>query len=295
MTELGESLLAGLGSGAVYAVIALGFVAVYRSTGVISFTQPAFLLTGAVTVSVLAPGVGFAFACVCAVVATSFLAYAIGHTVLRPLLGRPVFAVVVVTIALDIVIRVVAGGFVGVEPRTLGDPWGLDVTPVAGMVVQHRHVVAMVACVVIVCLLDAHARWSRSALAARATFLDREAASAQGVNVPEVQARAWALGAALAAVGGILVSLGSAFDQGLWTVALVALPVMVVGGLDSWVGALGAGLALGVVEALVSTYESRVLPGLDTSLSTVIPYVVMVVILLVRPHGLRGGVAVDRL
>lgn len=117
---------------------------------------------------------------------------------------------------------------------------------------------------------------------------------AQGVSVGAVFALSWALAGGLAALAGVFAAAGNPVDQTFWVVALAALPVIIVGGLDSLGGAVVAGLLVGVVESLVRAYHSDIFPNLSTNTGTLAPYVLMMVVLLVRPHGLFGTKEVER-
>jgi branched-chain amino acid transport system permease protein len=146
---------------------------------------------------------------------------------------------------------------------------------------------------VLVAGLFAFYRYTRTGLAMRATAYDQEAALAQGVSVGSVFALSWALAGALAAVAGVFVGTGAGVDPQLWLVALKALPVIILGGLDSLPGAVVGGLVVGVVESLVGTYQGH-LSWLGGNVSVVTPYVLMLLVLLVRPYGLLGTREVER-
>ena len=268
MTELLTAVSIGAGNGSVYALLALGFVIIYKAMAVISFAQPAFMLSGAVLVSYLSPKVGFVAGVVLGTLAIAVVALVVER----------------ITIGVDIVVRVVAGAFVGINPRNIGDPWGLQVITIGGVQVQHRHLAAFLVAGVVVAALFAFFRFTRIGLAMRATALDQEAAMAQGVDVGRVFAVSWALAGGLAAIAGVFASAGNPIDQNLWIIALTALPVIILGGLDSLGGAVIAGLAIGVVEAVVSTYHSTWFPFLETNTGDIAPY----------PQGLFGTKEVER-
>jgi len=294
MTELLQSLVRGLGTGSVYALLALGFVIIYKSTRVISFAQPAFMLAGAVLVTYLQGSVGFYAAVPLAAVLTGMLALGIERVAVRPMVGRPVFAVAIITLGIDIAVRVVVNGFIGLNVRQIGDPWGLSTWRLpGGVLVERRHVAMLVTTAVLVAGLFAFYRYTRMGLAMRAAAYDQEAALAQGVSVGAVFALSWALAGALAAVAGVFVAAGGGVDQQLWLIALKALPVIILGGLDSLPGAVLGGLIVGVVESLVGTYQGHV-PWLGGNVSVVSAYVLMLLVLLVRPYGLFGTREVER-
>jgi branched-chain amino acid transport system permease protein len=210
------------------------------------------------------------------------------------MVGKAVFVIAIITIGVDIVVRVVAGAFVGVDPRNIGDPWGLETMSIGGVNVAHRHIAAFVAATIIVAALFAFFRWTAIGLAMRAAALDQEAAMAQGVNVGTVFAVSWGLAGGLAAIAGVFAATGGSLDQNLWIVALAALPVIILGGLDSLGGAVLGGLIIGVTEQVVATYHRDLFPHLDTNIGGITPYLVMLLVLLVRPYGLFGTKEVER-
>jgi branched-chain amino acid transport system permease protein len=171
----------------------------------------------------------------------------------------------------------------------------LDTMSLLGVDVQKRYLFMFGTTLVLVGALFLFFRYSRMGLAMRAAALDQEVALAQGVSVGAVFALSWAIAGALAAVAGMFVSTEVGVDQNLWIIALKALPVIILGGLDSLGGAVIAGLAIGVIEALVSTYGPDVAPWLGGEFSLVTPYLVMILVLLVRPFGLFGTREVVRI
>ncbi len=294
MTGFLTAVSGGLGQGAIYVLLALGFVIIYKSMKVVSFAQPAFMMAGAILVSYLTPRFGFAGAVIVGVIGIGLVALAVERVAIRPMVGKAVFVIAIITIGVDIVVRVVAGAFVGTDPLLVGDPWGLETVSIGDVQVQQRHIAALIAMIVVVVALMLFFRLSSTGLAMRAAALDQEAAMAQGVSVGAVFALSWALAGGLAALAGVFAAAGNPIDQTFWVVALAALPVIIVGGLDSLGGAVVAGLLVGVVESLVRAYHSDIFPNLATNTGTLAPYVLMMVVLLVRPHGLFGTKEVER-
>lgn len=293
MSELLQSLVRGLGSGSVYALLAIGFVIIYKSMRVISFAQPAFMLAGAVLVTYLVGPLGFFLAVPLAALATAALALGVERVAIRPMVGRAVFAVAIITLGIDIVVRVVVNTFIGLNVRYVGDPWGVATTAVLGISVQQRHIAMFVTTALLVAALFAFFRYTRTGLAMRAAAYDQEAALAQGISVGTVFALSWALAGALAAIAGTFVAVGESVNESLWLIALVALPVIILGGLDSLPGAVIGGLAIGVAQELTATYQGYA-PWLGGNFSVVTPYLVMMLVLLLRPYGLFGTREVER-
>lgn len=293
MDELLESVVRGLGRGSVYALLALGFVIIFKATRVISFAQPAFMLAGAVLVTYLVGPLGFWGALAAATVLTGLLALGVERTAVRPMVGRPAFVVAIITLGVDIVVRVVVNGFIGINVRQVGDPWGLSTMELFGLTVEKRHLASLLVTAAVVAALFAYFRFTRMGLAMRAASYDQEAAMAQGVSVGAVFAMSWAMAGGLAAVAGTFVAAGENVDGLMWLIALTALPVIILGGLDSLAGAVVAGVIVGVLQELVAGYQSH-FPWLGGNVSVITPYVVMLLVLLIRPYGLFGTHEVER-
>lgn len=294
MTQLLGAVAGGVGLGSIYALLALGFVIIYKSMGVISFAQPAFLLAGTVLVTYLSPELGFFLAVLVGAIAIAGVALVVERVAIRPMVGKAVFVIAIITIGIDIIVRIVAGMFVGSDQRNVGDPWGLQTWEVGGVYIEHRDLAAFAVTTVLVLALFAFFRWTPIGLAMRASALDQEAAMAQGVSVGTVFAVSWGLAGALATVAGVFAAAGRTVDQNHWHIALLALPVIILGGLDSLGGAVLGGLIIGVTQQIVTSYHRDWFPGLDTNIGSITPYLVMLVVLLVRPYGLFGTREVER-
>jgi branched-chain amino acid transport system permease protein len=290
-----EVISRGLGTGSIYALIALGFVIIYRATRVISFAQPALMLAGAVLVTYLVGPLGFYAAVVVGALGTALLAMVAERVAVRPMIGRPVFTIAIITIGLDVVIRVIAIAFIGTDLPQVGDPWGLKTVDVFGATLEQRHVAMVVITAALVAALFGFLRYTRIGLAMRAASFDQEAAMAQGVSVGAVFAVSWAIAGGLAAIGGVFAASGGAGVAGtMWIIALVALPVIILGGLDSLPGALIAGLFVGVVQSTVAHFQQYFPSWVGGNVAAISPYVLMMIALLVRPYGFFGTREVER-
>ena len=294
MEEILRTLVRGLGFGSLYAMLAISFVIIYKSSRVISFAQPALMLAGATLVSYLAGPVGFYLAVPLAALGIAALGLGLERATIRPMIGRPVFVIAIITLGLDIAIRVVVNVFIGRDVRQVGDPWGLSTVDVLGLTVQQRYIAMIVVLIAVSAALYAFFRYSRWGLAMRAASLDQETSLVQGVSVGAVMAMSWAMAGALAAVAGAFVGTGGGIDQATWVIALKALPAIIIGGLDSIEGAVAGGLLVGVVESFVAAYQAEYAPWLGQNFALVSPYVLLLVVLLVRPYGLFGTREVER-
>jgi branched-chain amino acid transport system permease protein len=294
MRDLMLTLVRGIAFGSLYAMLGMSFVIIYKASKVISFAQPALMLAGAVLVSYLSGPVGFFLAVPLAALGIAALGVGLERATIRPMIGRPVFVVAIITLGLDIAIRVVVNIAIGPNVRNVGDPWGLSTVDLLGLPVQQRYVAMVLVLVVVSAALYAFFRYSRYGLAMRAASLDQEVALVQGVSVGAVMAMSWAMAGGLAAVAGAFIGTGGGVDQSTWVIALKALPAIIIGGLDSIAGAVVGGLAVGVVESLVATYQDDVAPWLGSNFSLVSPYVLLLLVLLVRPYGIFGTREVER-
>ncbi len=296
MTQFLQALVNGVALAAVYALVALGFVIIYKSTQVLNFAQPALLLLGGYWVLYFATVLGwrFEFAIAAGVVLSALTGVIVERTTLRPMVGKPVFAVAILTIGLNTVITVIALDLMGVEIRQMGDPWGLKGVNFAGLNVAHRQIAAIVTVVVLVGLLLLFFKRSRMGLAMRAAAFDQEVALTQGVSVSAVFALSWAIAAVFAMFAGVFLGSGFGFERSAAVTALKALPVVVVGGLDSVAGAIVGALIVAVTETLAATYQPQYAPFLGKGFSQLVPYVVMFLVLLVRPYGLFGTKEIER-
>ena len=296
MTRFLQAVIEGLGSGSYVALLAIGFVIIYKATRVVSFAQPALMVTGASFVIYFATERGWNFyvAAAVAVLLTAGVALAIERIALRPMVGEPAFVVAIITIGVDVTLRIFVNHYIGNDVRPVGDPWGLKRLEAGDIALQQRHLAMIIATAAVVAGLFAFFRYSRAGLAMRAAAADQEVALAHGVSVGKVFALSCAIAGALAALAGTFAGTQAGVDQGTWVVAFRAIPAIILGGLDSVGGAVIGGLVVGVVESLVGEYQSQYFSWLGNNFSIVSPYVVMLAVLLVRPYGLFGTPEIER-
>lgn len=296
MTQFLQALVNGVSLAAIYAMVALGFVIIYKSTQVVNFAQPALLLLGGFWVVLFSTALelNFFVAVGIAALLSAATGIAVERVFLRPMVGKPIFAVATMTIGINTVLTILALAGLGVDIRQLGDPWGLDVIRVGAVTISQRQIAAVIAAVILISALLIFFNYSRMGLAMRATAFDQEVALTQGVSVAWVFALSWALAAVLAMFGGVFVGAGIGLDRTAAVVALKALPVVVVGGLDSITGALVGALLVATAETMTATYQPQYAEFLGRNFAQVVPYLVMFIVLLVRPYGLFGTREVER-
>lgn len=305
-----QTLAKGLAQGALYALVALGFVLIFKATQTVNFAQGAIALVGAWFASLLlvdwrVPGrwlgdstyVVWISAVVLAALITAVLGLVIERTVIRRMIGEPLFSVAVITLGLEAVIRTIGFDAVNINPRSLAIPWGFDGFRIGEAFVAWTYVAIYIAAAIAFVAVFFFFR-SRLGIAMRAVAYDQEAALAQGISVGKVFAVAWAASAGLAAVAGVLssgapISSGTV-GAGITGLAFRALPAVILGGLDSVNGALIGGLAIGAAEVFSGEYLAAYTNALGNGYSLIVPYVVMLGVLLVRPYGLFGTPEIRR-
>ena len=295
MTEFAQLLFQGISLGSTYALIALGFVVVFRASGVINFAQGAMLLAGAYSISWLATDLGVPFlpAVVASIALLAVAGAAFQAGVLRRVAGEPTFVLVMITIGAGIAITSLIEAAFGTDPRLLGDPWGSTSFAVGDVTINWVKLWGIVVTVVALAAYFAFDRWTRWGLATQATAEDEEATLALGVPVRRVHLITWAMAGALATLGGLFLAGFPASPQpALGDAALRAFPAIVLGGLRSPTGAVVGGLLIGLTEVMTSGYAPS---SLGDNFYAVAPYIAMILILLVRPYGIFGRAPAERL
>ncbi len=279
--------LNGLAAGSIYGLVALGFVLVYKATEMINFAQGDLLMLGAVAAFVAIVGfdlpywLGFAVA----VAVLGLFGYALDSIVLRRVIGMPQFAVVMLTIGLGFLMRSGVSMTFGTEPRQLPTPFDAGVTAIGPLQIADVNL-AIIAGTGILCLgLWLMFARTRIGLAMQAASQNQLAAYYMGIPVKVIFSGIWAISAGTAAVAGVLLAPIALIDPNMGAVGIKAFAAAVLGGFASIPGAVIGGLIIGVIEQLAGIYAGA-------GVKDIAAQVVLLVVLLVMPHGLfgrRGG------
>lgn len=298
MTDFLQLCFAGLALGSRYALVALGFVVIYKASGVINFAQGALVTLGAYLAFNFNQtwDLPFALSLVMAVATGALVGVIVQRLLLGRMVGRPVFAVIMITIGLLFVLNEAMPSIWGYDALDLGDPWGIDTVDIGGVVLAVKDLWTIALAGVVLLGFFLFFKYSRMGVAMRASALDQEAALARGISVRRVFAWSWGIAGGVAALAGVSLGAGPAsITPSLGLIALAAFPAMILGGLDSPKGAVIGGLVIGVTQTLTAGYQPEYAAFLGNNFYVVMPYVVMIVILLIRPYGLFGTKEVQRL
>jgi branched-chain amino acid transport system permease protein len=285
LVQFAQQMVSGTAIGSVYALVALGFVLIYKATEVVNFAQGELMMVGAFLAYtfIVLFGFGFWLGAAIAVVLTALLGGALDRLVMRPMVGQPVFAIIMVTIGIGFLARSIVAmtpGW-GVDTYTIETPFAGKVTSFGRLVLSQDHLAVIVMTVVLVAVLFAFFRYTKLGIAMQATSQNQLAAYYMGIPVKTVFSLTWGLSAGVAAFAGVLLAPIAFVHVNMGFLGIKAFPAAVLGGFGSIPGAIVGGLIIGVVEALAGFY-------LPEGFKDVAAYVVLLAVLIVRPEGLFG-------
>ncbi|MEM7254865.1 MAG: branched-chain amino acid ABC transporter permease [Pseudomonadota bacterium] len=288
-----ELMLNGLLVGSLYSIVALGFVLIYKASDVINFAQGQFVMFAGYVIAfwILSVGLPMWAAAPLALVVMVIVGYAVEWAVLRHLIGRPVVAIIMATIGLAFFLEGLAQLLFGVETRSVPLPFNDDPVFIGDLLLNRVELIAAGVAAVGFLLVGWFFIKSRSGIALRAIADDQQVSLAMGINVRRYFGIAWAIAGVVALVGGVFWGNAAGVDTQLALIGLKVFPVVILGGLDSIVGAIVAGLIIGLVESLAAGFLDPIVGGGTKDLT---PYVVMILVLMFKPYGLFGKAIIER-
>ena len=281
--------VSGLSTGMVYALAAAGFVVIYKASDVINFAQGDLLLLGTYLVffAIAQTGLPWSVGILVTVLLAVAVALAIERLVLRPLIGEPVISMIMVTIGLSSVLRAAVNAIWGPAPRSFESFLPAGDVALGPVTLSTGRLLSIPIALAVLAALWLFFRHTRDGIAMRAIADDQQAALSMGISIPRVFGIAWGLAAASAAIGGIMLAGIVGVSPNVAAIGLRVFPVVILGGLDSIRGAVIGGAIIGLLEVYTGGYVGR-------GLSLVVPYVVLVLVLMVRPYGLFGKEIIER-
>ena len=283
----------GIMIGLMYALIALGFVLIYKATDAINFAQGEFVMFAGFLAAVAAEMVGAPFwlSALVAIAGMIALGFGLERVVLRPLIGRPVIAVVMATIGLAAVLRGTAVMAFGAGTRAIIMPVSDEPFELGPIMLPPVQLVGAGVSLVFLAAFTWFFLKSRTGIAMRAVADSQQVAMAVGINVRRYFALAWAMAGVVSALGGVVWGTMLGVDNQLALVGLKVFPVVILGGLDSVMGAVIGGLIVGIVENFAAGYFDPIVGGGTKDFA---PYVLMILVLMIRPEGIFGRRRIER-
>lgn len=282
-------LSTGLVSGAAYGLIAMGFALVYKSTGVVNFAHGELvMLTAYISFSINNMFDLSFFPLMALTIPVSMLiGLLLERIFIRPMLGEPIFAIVMVTVGLAVILRGVTIMIWGPDPFNANAGLPTEVVKIGSVPFYPAQLYMIGALAVVSLLAWLFLTFSRLGIAMRAVAANETAALLVGISVSRIHAIAWMLSAALASVAGVLFAANFKLAPDLWFQGLKSFPAVILGGLDSVMGAALAGIIIGIVENLFQGYVGQ-------GLREISGFIVIIIVLMVRPYGLFGNREIER-
>ena len=290
-----QLVASGVVTGGIYALIAIGFVVVYKATGVINFATGELMMFGAffAWTAVEAARAPFAAAVLAAVIGAAAVGALVERVVLRPLMGQRAISVIMVTIGLSSIFKGIAQIVWSGEYRSFPPVFPRKPIVLGPVLLPSRPVYPALIALAAIAGLALLFRFTRTGTAMRATADDQATAFGMGIDVRRMFSLSWVLAAVTAALAGIVIGTIGGISPQLGAVGLRIFPIVILGGLDSIGGALVGGVVMGILENLAGGYLDPLLPG--GGVKEVAPFVALVLILMVRPYGLFGTREIERL
>jgi branched-chain amino acid transport system permease protein len=283
MLDFIQQLVGGMALGCVYGLIALGFVLVYKATEVVNFAQGDLMMLGGFVAYTFVDqlGLNYWLGFLFAVVVMAGFGSLVERVIVRPVLGFPQFSIVMVTIGLGFALRAIAGMIWGTDDLRIDTPFSAGVIRIGSLVLAHDKLSVIVATSLLCGLLWAYFSLTRMGIAMQATSQNMLGAYYMGIPVKRVFSLVWAISAAVAGFAGVLLAPIAFIHTNIGFLGLKAFPAAVLGGFGSIPGALVGGLVIGVVETLSGFY-------LPEGFKDVAAYILLLLVLMVRPEGLFG-------
>jgi len=283
----------GLAWGSVYACIALGFVLIFKSTDIFNFAQPELMMFGAYIAFTLITTLKLPFVLgfFCALILMILIGSLLEMMVVRPMVGEPVLAVIMVTLGLANVLRGLTGLFWGYEELQFPSPFSEEPLIIFGAAINQAEIYTIVATAILLVIFFLFFKYSGAGISMRATAEDTRTAFLMGINVKGVFTASWAIASLVATIAGVFLASFTFLEPIMSHVGLKALPAMILGGMDSVHGAIIGGLIIGVTENLAGFYLEDYL---GSGINEITAYVIVLIVMMIRPYGLFGTKEIER-
>jgi branched-chain amino acid transport system permease protein len=293
-TLLGQFVLNGVIVGTLYGVVAMCFVLIYKASQVVNFAQGEFLLIGAWVCWWLLTKyqIPFIWGFLVTLAFMTLFGVMLQVVILRPLIGEPIIAVIMVTIGLSIVFQALMKWLFGVFAQPFPPIFERDSVTIGHLEVKTVYVMSMIVSVIVMAGFGYFFKATRMGLAMRATAFDQQVAQSLGVSIKQVFALSWAISAMVSGIAGVVVGIVSGVSSALSFIGIKVFPAVILGGLDSIVGGVAGGIIIGVLENVAQFVDSQWLHW--GNMFEIAPFYVLIVILMIKPYGLFGTRDIER-
>ncbi|GJL99423.1 MAG: branched-chain amino acid ABC transporter permease [Methyloligella sp.] len=292
---LSQLLINGVVVGMLYGVVAMCFVLIYKSTQVVNFAQGEFLVLGAWVCLwlVVDMELHFAAAFLFTLVFMTIFGIILQMVVLRPLIGEPIISVIMVTIGLSIFFQSLMNWIFGNSAVAFPQVFETQSVELFGLNIETAYLFSLVISVFIMLGFFYFFKYSRYGLAMRATAFDQQVAQSLGISVKSVFAMAWAISAVVSGIAGIVIGLVNSVSSALAFIGIKVFPAVILGGLDSIIGAVVGGVIIGMLENGAEFVDGQYLHW--GNLYTIAPFYILIIVLMIKPYGLFGTKDIERI
>ena len=289
-----QLLVNGFIIGLLYGVVAMSFVLIYKSSMVVNFAQGEFLLVGAWACWWLLSQFSLPFyaAFIITLIFMTLFGIVIQLVVLRPLIGEPIISIIMVTIGLSIFFQAIMRWMFGVFAEPFPQIFSSKSISILGLNIQTVYIMSALISLFIMISFAIFFKKSRLGLAMRATAFDQQAAQSLGVSVKEVFSAAWGISALVSAVAGVVFGIVNGVSSGISIIGIKVFPAVILGGLDSILGAVLGGLVIGILENFAQYLDVQYLEF--GNLYNIAPFYALIIILMIKPYGFFGTKDIER-
>lgn len=293
MTFFLQMLITGVVVGSIYSLVALGFVLIYKASDALNFANGEFVLIGSYICLTLVAvyKIPFLIAFVLTLLFNALLGIAVEKVVLRPLTNAPVISVIMATIGLASLLGGIVHMIWGHQTKSFPPIFSSELIRIGDIIISPIYMWSFIIVMILLAIFTVFFKFSKMGLAMRAVADDQMAALSMGISVKSVYAITWGIAALVAAVGGILLGNINGVDASMTVIGLTVLPVVILGGLDSIPGAIVGGFIIGILQSLSVGYLQPIIGG---GIKEVIPFIVVIIILMIKPYGLFGKGGIER-
>lgn len=293
MTFFIQMIVTGIVVGSIYGLVALGFVLIYRASDVLNLANGEFVMIGAyISITLITIlKLPFIVAMILTLVLSALLGVIVEKVILGPLRNAPTISVIMATIGLSSLLGGAVHMIWGHQTRSFPQVFPSEPIKIGGVLITQVYLWSFIIVMILLVIFSLFFKFSKIGIAMRASADDQQAAMSMGISVKMIYAVTWIIAAVVAAVGGVLLGHINGVNANMSVIGLTVLPVVILGGLDSVLGAIVGGFIIGILQNLAGGYLDPLVGG---GLKEVVPFIIVLLILMIKPHGLFGKGGIER-